>query len=1156
MPNRNLALELLITAKDTASSVVAKVFGFLDRTTSATANLVREKLANIFGGGTQSAQDFEAALARVKAKADATDEEMAQLKKAAQAAAVDLKLGADGASKAAQALEFLTGAGLSVKQSISALPTVLRIATNEEISAKEAAEALTDVMSVMGIAFDQSGRAADILQKAADTTKTSVSALAEAVRTGGGAAVKAGYSYEQTITILMAFAKAGIQGSEAGTALSNVLNDISNPASKARQEMAKFGESTGDVRTFIGKLIELGPRGINVVRAFSEEAGPGLSALLKVGVQGLDDYSKAVEQNVSGSLKKASDTIGNTTTGALNKLAAAWDQTKRLLAEPLLKPMAEGAEALSTKLDELQQSGILQSIGDGIAKLFTDAGQVALDFIKRVNWNDLKTEANGAIDNIRNALNDTISSVQGRIQTVSDWTTTIFSPLNQAIDGYRLAWALANKDQAEAARLQAQIEDRTGAIGRALSGTSAEYQKTAGSAKELAQQTQQATKATADLGANAEKVKQLTTAIADQQAVVDRLYESNQRGKTSDEELAAALQKLWDLRGQAKRAQEEQRISQEQLNGSTKQAVELAQLHAVELAKIEPATKGASKASEQYKKDLDGINQQIKASANNAGDWREGLKLNAVQMYGLKENAAAFAQKLALVEAAQRQGLATDRDVSTVKQAANAAQDRYNKALDEYVTQQERAITAAQRAGDLTQQQFDLDVQRKQNALELAEIKGDENEITRAQNDLIDTQISKTQAAIASKGQEIEAYKANIEAVRQKLAADGELSAADQAQLATMQDTLTGLQLEQAALVEDANAQQDRAEAIRESSKRAAEGMDLFTDSVRRNKEMTERQAEATKEAAANAQRAGGLISGFYNSAIDSLTSLSAKAVNAFKTMRGEIVPTGDELDQLQAITDKVGAAVARVPLSAGGFALFLNKITANANAVRQAFIDQARSAEQLAENLSKAGEGGAGAMQALIREAEFSKEQFNLLDDTRLSNLQSAIDSANDKLREMQDEADAAQARLLELDARLARARGDDAAADRIDQQKQQAEELADIEKQLADARAEQNQTKIRQLEQELALLKQVQDAEQAKLEKEIKSRKDNSSTSTAPSSPSGGSGGGGAPSGGGGTTQHITNNFYTDPTQLASEEWYRQKVLPIQDKINRFRK
>ncbi|MER2556044.1 MAG: phage tail tape measure protein [Candidatus Competibacter denitrificans] len=177
--NRNLVLQLLLTAKDEMSSIIGKVFGFLDKTTSASANFVREKLGNLFGGGTQSAQDFEAALARVKAKADATDAQMVQLKAAAQAAAIDLKLGADGASKAAQALEFLTGAGLSVKQAISALPTVLRISTNEQISAKDAAEALTDVMSVMGIAFDQSGRAADILQKAADTTKTSVTALAD-----------------------------------------------------------------------------------------------------------------------------------------------------------------------------------------------------------------------------------------------------------------------------------------------------------------------------------------------------------------------------------------------------------------------------------------------------------------------------------------------------------------------------------------------------------------------------------------------------------------------------------------------------------------------------------------------------------------------------------------------------------------------------------------------------------------------------------------------------------------------------------------------------------------------------------------------------------------------------------------------------------------
>nr|MCU0806545.1 hypothetical protein [Candidatus Contendobacter sp.] len=60
MADRNLVLQLLITAKDNASAIFSGLFSFLDRTTSATANLIREKFGDLFGGGLDGAAEFEA----------------------------------------------------------------------------------------------------------------------------------------------------------------------------------------------------------------------------------------------------------------------------------------------------------------------------------------------------------------------------------------------------------------------------------------------------------------------------------------------------------------------------------------------------------------------------------------------------------------------------------------------------------------------------------------------------------------------------------------------------------------------------------------------------------------------------------------------------------------------------------------------------------------------------------------------------------------------------------------------------------------------------------------------------------------------------------------------------------------------------------------
>ncbi|MFZ1492793.1 MAG: hypothetical protein WAU60_05190, partial [Candidatus Competibacter denitrificans] len=701
-----------------------------------------------------------------------------------------------------------------------------------------------------------------------------------------------------------------------------------------------------------------------------------------------------------------------------------------------LKPIADGAEALSKKLGEMQSSGILQAIGQGIAKLFTDAGQVVSDFVCKVNWSELKNEAGKAIAYVRTALDETISGVQGKIQTVSDWTTTVFSPLTQAVDGYRLAWATANKDQAEAARLQAQIEARTAAIGRALSGTSSEYGKAAQAAGEFGKKTSSAAQSTAELQSAAQAAVQKASALAEavkaQQAEVDRLSEANARGKASNEEYGAAVQKLWALQGQLKNAQQE-------VSASTEKAVELQKIHSVELAKIEPAIQGAATAAQRYKENLAEVDRQIKAANNNIGDWREGLKLTAIQMVGLKDSAAAYAAKLALVEEAQRNGKATDKEVAAVKQQAIAAQDRYNKALDEYVTQQERAVDAAQRSTALDAKSYDLAIQRKQAEAELASAKGEMAAATKAEAEAIDLLIEKAESQVAHQQKEIEAYQANIEAVRLKLAADGELSAADQAQLATMTDKLKEMELERQSLQLTAEATRDKAKAEQDAAKGAVEGMDLFTDARRRNEQMTRRQTEADKERGEQLKMQGSWVSGILTGWQQRLGSFSDTARKAFDEVRAGAKSVTEGLSQIDIAIQKNEREmrVAQEGAFRGeGLVKWANQVAVQALTVERAFLTQAKAVETFSENIHAAGEGGlasARKLEILIEQAEASQSQLTLLDQSQLDHLQQEIDDAKQKLQALQDEADSARDSISELNAEIAREKGDTATADRL---------------------------------------------------------------------------------------------------------------------------
>lgn len=84
----DLTLRLLITAKDISGSVLERfrrTIQFLDSEISVIAGKIRESFSNLFGGGIDSAIDFEAALARVRAKADGSEADLAKLRAAAAA---------------------------------------------------------------------------------------------------------------------------------------------------------------------------------------------------------------------------------------------------------------------------------------------------------------------------------------------------------------------------------------------------------------------------------------------------------------------------------------------------------------------------------------------------------------------------------------------------------------------------------------------------------------------------------------------------------------------------------------------------------------------------------------------------------------------------------------------------------------------------------------------------------------------------------------------------------------------------------------------------------------------------------------------------------------------------------------------------------------
>ena len=137
--------------------------------------------------------------------------------------------------------------------------------------------------------------------------------------------------------------------------------------------------------------------------------------------------------------------------------------------------------------------------------------------------------------------------------------------------------------------------------------------------------------------------------------------------------------------------------------------------------------------------------------------------------------------------------------------------------------------------------------------------------------------------------------------------------------------------------------------------------------------------------------------------------------------------------------------------------------------------------------------------------------------------------------MQALQEETVAAKDRVSELNAEIAREKGDTAAADALDLQLEKQQKLAEVENSLAQARLENNRELIALYETQRSRLQELYDLKSRNLEKEQQQTKTETTTTT---SSSGGTTSSAAPSktyqlnlvGSGGQTLTATTN--TDPT------------------------
>lgn len=231
-------------AEDTAKKT--DKFGSMVTKVSTAAALGFAGLAVV---ATKFAMDFEQQLDQVGAVAQASEQDMEQLRQTA------LKLGADtafSASDAAAAMEELAAGGRSVAQIVggeAAASVALAAAGNYGLA--ESARTIATAMDVWKGTQIQTNDVVNRLAGAANASRFGVEDMSAAIAQGGGVAAAVGVSFEDFSTGIAAVASSFASGSDAGTSFKTFLLNLDGTTDKAKETIKQYGL---EFRTATGEL--------------------------------------------------------------------------------------------------------------------------------------------------------------------------------------------------------------------------------------------------------------------------------------------------------------------------------------------------------------------------------------------------------------------------------------------------------------------------------------------------------------------------------------------------------------------------------------------------------------------------------------------------------------------------------------------------------------------------------------------------------------------------------------------------------------------------------------------------------------------------------------------------------------------------------------
>ena len=306
------------------------------------------------------AADFEQSMAKVKAVSGATGAEFKKLEDNAKALGSTTRFTASEVS--ALQLEYAK-LGFSSDEITKVTEATLNLAQATGSDLAQSAEVAGATLRGFGLDASETQRVTDVMAESFSSSALDMASFQNSMKYVAPVAKAAGVSIEETTAMLARMADSGIKGSQAGTSLRMIF-----------QQLAAGG---GDVTE---KLSALASEGLTLDAAFDEVGRRAQTALLVLGEN--EDQTKKLTtafENSTGAAKAMADIMDNTAEGAMKRMNSALEGAQIVIGTalaPLMVKLSQLVAGLANKFSGMSKGG--QALALAMAAFAAAIGPILL----------------------------------------------------------------------------------------------------------------------------------------------------------------------------------------------------------------------------------------------------------------------------------------------------------------------------------------------------------------------------------------------------------------------------------------------------------------------------------------------------------------------------------------------------------------------------------------------------------------------------------------------------------------------------------------------------------------------------------------------------------------------------------------------------------